>query len=73
VDWPAADLVHTFRLRGAHDEPCLDCHTGGGPSNFSCLGSCHEHTQAEADREHREVSGYAYSFPACLSCHPDGD
>jgi hypothetical protein len=51
---------------------CTDCHTN--PNNFSVFSciDCHEHRQSKMDEEHEGVTGYVYSSPACLSCHPDG-
>jgi hypothetical protein len=60
---------------GKHEgewETCADCHTN--PSNyaiFSCI-DCHEHNQADMNREHNGVPGYQYNSIACLECHPDG-
>jgi len=52
---------------------CSDCHPN--PSNytqFTCI-DCHEHNQTDMDQEHQGVSGYVYSSPSCLACHPDGN
>ncbi|HEX6133480.1 MAG TPA: hypothetical protein VFZ24_05940 [Longimicrobiales bacterium] len=60
---------------GAHRgrwSACTQCHDGQGLSTVSCL-NCHEHSQARMDDKHRERSGYTYTTPACLSCHPRGD
>jgi hypothetical protein len=60
---------------GRHREEwnaCADCHTT--PANFqifSCV-DCHEHNRTEADKEHREVNGYAYNSISCFTCHPLG-
>ena len=37
----------------------------------SCI-DCHAHRRSEMDDEHRDVSGYSWSSPACYSCHPNG-
>ncbi|MGD2121575.1 MAG: hypothetical protein PVJ76_07515, partial [Gemmatimonadota bacterium] len=51
---------------------CSTCHTN--PDNFSSFTcfACHKHNQTNMDNDHSEVSGYEYSSPACLSCHPNG-
>jgi hypothetical protein len=62
-----------FRINGGpHDEPCADCHIAGTTNDFSCYGHCHKHTEAKMDDKHSGVNGYAYHFPTCLNCHPDG-
>ncbi len=51
---------------------CATCHTN--PSNyadFSCT-DCHEHSRANTDRHHSDVSGYVYLSSACYNCHPTG-
>ncbi len=50
---------------------CLDCHID--PNNyavFTCT-TCHQNPQT--NEEHDGVSGYVYSSPACLACHPTGE
>jgi hypothetical protein len=52
---------------------CKSCHLQ--PNNytfFSCEGACHEHTQNKMDDKHRGENGYAFDFPLCLNCHPNG-
>jgi len=71
-NWQDVNFFHGFPLRGPHDKPCLDCHDGGTTNDFSCLGACHEHRVDKMDDKHKAVSGYAYDFNLCLSCHPDG-
>ncbi|GMV05048.1 MAG: hypothetical protein AMXMBFR53_13280 [Gemmatimonadota bacterium] len=60
---------------GAHREEwsrCADCHTNPADFGvFTCL-TCHEHRQSAMDDKHKEVTGYAYTSAACLSCHPVG-
>lgn len=60
---------------GPHREAwsgCQSCHPGAPVSfgAFTCL-TCHG--RAETDRNHDEVSGYAYESNRCLACHPRGD
>ncbi len=61
-----------FRIySGAHNGNwalCITCHTTPGDfTGFSCTTSCHSKTNT--DNDHRGVSGYQYSSPACYSCH----
>ena len=63
--------IYSGKHRGEWNT-CADCHTE--PSNFavfSCI-NCHEHNKTDTDRDHSEVSGYVYSSPNCLACHPTG-
>jgi hypothetical protein len=70
--WSPASFVHTFPLVGNHNVNCDLCHTGGTTTTFNCLGpGCHD-DQPETDDDHKDVSGYTYSSPACYQCHPDG-
>jgi hypothetical protein len=60
--------IYTGKHRGKWNA-CSDCHLN--PANFSvftCL-NCHEHNQTSMDSDHRQVSGYTYSSPACYNCH----
>jgi hypothetical protein len=73
--WSRADFDHDFFPIDAGDHAgldCADCHLV--PSNFGSFSCthCHEHRQSEMDDEHDDVSGYVWSSPACLQCHPDG-
>jgi hypothetical protein len=65
--------IYSGRHRGEWDS-CVDCHLV--PSNyaaFECI-FCHEHNQADTDREHLgEVSNYQYNSAACFACHPRGE
>lgn len=64
--------IYSGRHRGEWDT-CADCHVV--PSSytvFECI-FCHEHNQADTDRDHDEVSNYQYSSTACLDCHPRGE
>jgi hypothetical protein len=60
---------------GTHNrvwDTCSQCHIN--PSNsqvVDCL-NCHEHLQSLMDPVHQGMTGYAYSSPSCLTCHPDG-
>ena len=72
--WYGAVFDHSFPIdSGDHKNfDCIDCHEN--PSNyasFTCF-SCHEHNQTDMDKKHKDISGYVYTSPACLSCHPDG-
>ncbi len=61
---------------GKHDgewNDCVDCHTTGNFSTFSCI-DCHEHDDpADLADEHEDVGGYVYESNACFACHPDGE
>jgi len=81
--WTPATGSHPenkFPTSGNHNYTCNQCHNAAlgpdGAGNADCVG-CHEgeHTRANADRDHREVSGYPTgSAPPnfCLDCHADG-
>jgi len=51
---------------------CTACHaTAGSPNVFTCMSSgCH--AQAATDPIHAGITGYSYTAPQCLSCHPTG-
>lgn len=57
---------------------CLQCHTrartdkswGADFKQSDCLGC---HTKPATDPPHAGISGYAFSNPQCLSCHPAGE
>jgi len=51
---------------------CNTCHIE--PTDFSVFTcfECHKHNQTSMDEEHEGRSGYVYSSPTCLSCHPNG-
>ena len=71
--WTQGTFTHRFPIAsGRHEAPCATCHTN--PSSFqtfSCL-TCHEHSQSEMDKEHRNINGYRYDSLACYGCHPTG-
>ncbi len=70
--WRQGTFNHRFPITGRHNAPCSTCHPAGTPvQNFTCL-TCHEHSQASMDREHRGRNGYRYESRACYSCHPQG-
>ncbi len=72
TQWEGATFNHSFPRTGHHNVSCSLCHTT--PNNqtaFSCL-DCHDHRKSKMDDKHKSVSGYSYSSPACLSCHPNG-
>jgi len=73
--WNGSNFNHSFPINNGNHSglDCADCHTTPRTfTAFSCT-HCHEHRQSEMDDEHDEVSGYVWSSPACLQCHPDGD
>ncbi len=67
--------IYSGEHRDAWDRrDCQTCHLQPEDlSFFSCEGACHEHTEAEMNREHRGIDDYVFESTACLSCHPDGD
>jgi len=72
--WDGANFNHTFQIfRGPHAQEwnaCSDCHEiPNDYQTFSCFGC---HSQNETDGHHREVNGYLYDSPTCVSCHPTG-
>ena len=74
TSWSGTTFTHTFNITsGPHSRfNCAECHQV--PNNFmiaSCT-QCHEHRQSVADDKHSGVAGYAWSSPACISCHPQG-
>ncbi len=77
--WGAARFDHDAKFfpiySGKHRSAwssCADCHQVPADfATFTCL-SCHEHERTRMDDEHREVAGYVYDSPSCLSCHPNG-
>lgn len=72
--WDGATFDHTFVITfGDHASlGCADCHTTPGDLQTASCTHCHEHRQSEADDEHEDVTGYSYSSPACIQCHPTG-
>jgi len=50
---------------------CLNCHNN--PANYSQFTCTTCHQNPETNEQHPGVSGYVYSSPACLACHPTGD
>lgn len=63
--------VFSGKHKGEWDN-CSTCHTDQNNYRaFSCL-NCHEHRQAEMDKEHKDVGGYSHNSQNCLSCHPNG-
>ncbi|MCB0707506.1 MAG: hypothetical protein KDC34_19460 [Saprospiraceae bacterium] len=65
--------IYSGKHKNEWDE-CIECHlTPGDFSMFSCI-DCHEHdNQSQVNNDHNGVSGYQYSSPACLNCHPNGN
>ncbi len=67
-------------VSGPHTR-CLGCHDSVQSAwlyfaaadyiAYSCYGSCHEHTQTKMAEAHQGQLGYSYSFPVCLTCHPN--
>jgi hypothetical protein len=71
--WANVNFFHSFPLSGPHaGRDCVECHDAGTTQEFSCYGTCHEHTQSRMNDKHSQEPGYAYDFQLCLSCHPDG-
>lgn len=78
--WDAADFklhdsqyfpIYSGRHNGRWNS-CTECHTNNSNyADFTCF-TCHEHSQAETDGRHREVTNYSYQSSACYSCHPTG-
>ncbi len=63
---------HSFTLKGDHNTSCSTCHTTlGNFQVFTCF-NCHFHRKSNMDSKHSSVSGYSYSAPACITCHPKG-
>ena len=69
--WQQINFQHTFNiLGGAHGGiPCSVCHQGGPPNPPDCL-QCHG--PVTTGKQHQGVSGYVWSSPACIGCHPTG-
>ena len=69
-----APLNHRFNIRsGPHATySCNECHRV--PNNWASVSCthCHRHLQPEMADKHKEVAGYAWTSPACISCHPTG-
>lgn len=64
--------IYSGRHRGEWTS-CGTCHTSATSFQaFTCF-SCHEHSKAETDGHHGDVSGYRYESQACYSCHPRGN
>jgi hypothetical protein len=69
------DIQYFPIYSGTHNNEwtsCNECHTiPGNYALFSCI-DCHDHNQADMDREHQGIGGYSYNSMACFECHPDG-
>lgn len=64
--------IYTGRHRGTWTT-CTQCHPNASNyADFTCL-SCHEHNKTSMDNKHQGESGYSYTSPACLNCHPTGN
>ncbi len=78
VTWLGAVFNHTWFpiYSGSHAgrwTSCGDCHTNlSNFAVFSCI-TCHTHSQANTDGNHRGVRGYSYGPTTCYSCHPSGN
>lgn len=57
-------------IQGTVWTTCNTCHTNSSDySVFTCI-QCHQHSnKTEVDLKHKDVRGYSYTSPACLSCH----
>lgn len=77
--WLGATFNHSSffpTVSGKHAgkwQTCQQCHpVQGDYSVFTCMSAgCH--SQAGTDRDHSNVSGYAFDPLKCLACHPTGD
>jgi hypothetical protein len=78
TSWAGATFNHTWFpiYSGTHAgkwTTCADCHVNSSDySVFSCI-TCHQHSQANTDGNHRGVKNYVYSATSCYSCHPTGN
>ena len=78
TSWLGAVFNHTWFpiYSGTHAgkwTSCADCHTNAADYTvFSCI-TCHTHSQANTDPNHRGVRGYTYGPTTCYSCHPTGN
>ena len=73
--WHEGFFPLTSGKHAGYKNQCQTCHPGGmGAGQFDCI-HCHDgaHNKAKMDDEHAGKSGYQWSSPACLQCHPDGD
>jgi hypothetical protein len=76
--WTGATFNHTWFpiYSGTHAgrwTTCADCHTDASNyAIFSCI-TCHQHSQANTDGNHRGVRNYVYNATSCYSCHPTGN
>ena len=76
--WKPATFSHTFPIdSGKHRNlTCSTCHIDSvNLKNWSCLGTCHEHSQNKMDDKHKGRSGYiSGNFQHCTNsgCHPNG-
>jgi len=70
--WTGAAFTHSWFNQMHHNTgACANCHTNANDYTvFQCTG-CHGNNNA-ANFQHPQVGGYAYSSPACYSCHPRG-
>jgi len=71
--WIPAQLKnHRFPLNHGSrvDSSCKTCHTTTY-TQYTCYG-CHEHTQANIERKHREERVPLQDLPNCVKCHPTG-
>jgi hypothetical protein len=75
--WTGATFTHPdFPIySGTHAgkwSTCADCHVNqSNYATFSCI-TCHQHSQSNADPDHRGVRNYVYNATSCYSCHPQG-
>jgi hypothetical protein len=78
--WPARLDSHRscFPLSGPHSGiRCLSCHTslssatitGACSTGTASCTSCHTHSCARSDSEHRKVMGYQCADTKCYECH----
>ena len=64
--------IYSGKHREAWDV-CADCHVNVNDfKQFECI-ECHEHNQADMDKDHNDVKDYVWESQACYDCHPKGD
>jgi hypothetical protein len=51
---------------------CTDCHNQtSNYAVFTCI-SCHEHSAANTNGHHTDVTDYSYTATSCYTCHRSG-
>jgi hypothetical protein len=76
-----AGTTHALAANGGALQ-CIDCHTQAGSFDLATLDcrGCHQqvanadvHGEPRMASIHSAVSGYQWSTPSCLECHPNGE